>query len=57
MEAAMMGTLVAAEPLFYMFRLENHAPCDYSPQTVGRLLDIALIRQTVTSHHSTSGRL
>ena len=53
----MMGTPVAAEPLFYMFRLENHAPCDYSPQTVGRLLDIALIRQTVTSHHSTSGRL
>ena len=52
----MMGKRVMAEPLFYMFRLEDHVPADHSLRAVDALLDTAFVRRVMAPHYGAIGR-
>ena len=43
----MKGKRVAAEPLFYTFRLEDHVPAGHPLRAVDTLLNTAFIRRVM----------
>ena len=51
-----MGRQTSAEPLFYIFCLEDHVPPDHPLRQIDRLLDLRPVREGMAKHYSAIGR-
>lgn len=52
----MMGQQTRSEPLFYYFRIEDHIPENHLLRLVDRHIDFALVRETLKTSYSHTGR-